>query len=560
MSAVTNLFINMREFETGFDAMVVTLEILRRKIAEEGFECRPSSPIHWFGSDDDIDNMRFYTDEIGYIAKYVLAKRLREGYHIDQIAVVLGRKFPEFDIDGFIDTELRRFENAMRLHRLSALYGSTAQVAPTLIDGDPDCELCLQRLGAYREGVAIEDAANILPCHPGCHHVWTLLDHRRETQPSHRGQDAVAQDERAPSTPVLQTAVDYDKRQIYRAALKQALDDGLITSDERAILERLRETLQISDLEHDEIINEMLPMGQLAFYFNEELLARILAADDDSVVSPDEEDMGFLIGRRQRFGRYVYTVVEEAISAKYSRETLESIDFGVRLVGWYHIFTRAVDGLPKTDGDVLRYMMTEPYQCCLIISRKRPSIACYHWKEDTILAAPFAVFRPEEAYLAPKRKPQRATKKEGDTRTAVPTIVDGEKAFQISDIFLIYHDGCLISYVTSGSGLKGDMDSDIVSGMLTAINNFVADTFETSGGMIKTLQYGQFNIYIERGVQMYLACVFSGEPKGNFRWKMRKILIDIWDEYKVYLKHWSGDVNELEGIDDMLRELIVHAE
>ena len=104
-----------------------------------------------------------------------------------------------------------------------------------------------------------------------------------------------------------------------------------------------------------------------------------------------------------------------------------------------------------------------------------------------------------------------------------------------------------------------EMDEEILSGMLTVINNFVADSFETSGGMIKTLQHGKLNIYIERGVQMYLACVFSGHPKEDFRLKMRKVLIDIWDKYKQYLKHWNGEMGELRDVNEMLWRLMIQA-
>ena len=56
---------------------------------------------------------------------------------------------------------------------------------------------------------------------------------------------------------------------------------------------------------------------------------------------------------------------------------------------------------------------------------------------------------------------------------------------------------------------------------------------------------------------MYLACVFSGPPKEDLRWKMRKVLIDIWDNFKVYVKHWKGNMADIAGVQGMLRKLMV---
>ena len=43
----------------------------------------------------------------------------------------------------------------------------------------------------------------------------------------------------------------------YTSALSQALEDGLVTDDEQAILEALRDALNISDEEHDDILKRL---------------------------------------------------------------------------------------------------------------------------------------------------------------------------------------------------------------------------------------------------------------------------------------------------------------
>jgi len=135
-----------------------------------------------------------------------------------------------------------------------------------------------------------------------------------------------------------------------------------------------------------------------------------------------------------------------------------------------------------------------------------------------------------------------------------PTIMDADTDFSISDVFLIYIDGRLIKSVSFDTSIREEVDEDILSGMLTAVKSFVADSFKEESGGLKTLQYGKMTIYLERGVTMYLAVVFRGEPHYDLRKKMRKAIIYIWEKNKVYLKAWDGGYDGLENIGTDLAE------
>jgi len=136
-----------------------------------------------------------------------------------------------------------------------------------------------------------------------------------------------------------------------------------------------------------------------------------------------------------------------------------------------------------------------------------------------------------------------------------PQVVADKNVFMITDIFLIYIDGRLVKHIEGASQLKKGMDKDIMGGMLTAITDFIKDSFTHTSGCLKSLQYGKMNIYIERGVSMYLAVVFQGEESG-LREKMRWRLIRTWDKYKDLLKHWDGSESGLAGLDEILSVLL----
>jgi tellurite resistance protein len=59
--------------------------------------------------------------------------------------------------------------------------------------------------------------------------------------------------EEAKTDPILD-----DSAQTYKATLVTALADGMITSDEEAMLETLRESLGITDVRHANMLAELL--------------------------------------------------------------------------------------------------------------------------------------------------------------------------------------------------------------------------------------------------------------------------------------------------------------
>ena len=85
--------------------------------------------------------------------------------------------------------------------------------------------------------------------------------------------------------------------------------------------------------------------------------------------------------------------------------------------------------------------------------------------------------------------------------------------FKIKEIFLIHEQsGILISHVSSSLNDK-TTDADIVSGMLTAIKDFVKESFASDSGSqsLNEIQYGDSRIILEKGRYSYFAVVVSGQ-------------------------------------------------
>jgi outer membrane protein OmpA-like peptidoglycan-associated protein len=133
-------------------------------------------------------------------------------------------------------------------------------------------------------------------------------------------------------------------------------------------------------------------------------------------------------------------------------------------------------------------------------------------------------------------------------------------AFQVEQVFLIHADtGLLITHRSSLSGKS--VDPEIISGMLTAIQDFVRDSFARSGGDsggdLDTVQVGERVVWLERGRDAYLAAVVRGAAPLNLHDTFREVLDRIEVEYGGELQSFQGDLDGLANIEITLGECLL---
>lgn len=123
--------------------------------------------------------------------------------------------------------------------------------------------------------------------------------------------------------------------------------------------------------------------------------------------------------------------------------------------------------------------------------------------------------------------------------------------YKLEELYLIYSDGRLVSHV---SDVENEIDSDIMSGMLTAINDFVQDSFSSQEDL-GSIDYGQNKIVLQRGANYYLAAVVYGETDNFFKGKLANIIRALSIQFP-HLKEWDGDASQNEPIDAILKPLM----
>jgi len=128
---------------------------------------------------------------------------------------------------------------------------------------------------------------------------------------------------------------------------------------------------------------------------------------------------------------------------------------------------------------------------------------------------------------------------------------------KVEQVFFIYNDGVLIAHETIED--RETMDKDLFSSMLTAIQDFVKDSFTGEGGKgmrLKKLEFGERKIFLERAENAFLAIVYRGKISAPVERRARKAISEIRESYAEPLSDWDGDMAKFEGINYILFEIL----
>src|SRR2546426_11403245 len=118
---------------------------------------------------------------------------------------------------------------------------------------------------------------------------------------------------------------------------------------------------------------------------------------------------------------------------------------------------------------------------------------------------------------------------------------------RLEELYLMHDSGMLIRHWSRTQGMVHD--SDIMSGMLIVLQEFVRDSFDDRGGTLEQLRFGQRQVLMLRGQHTVLAAVIVGRYLNNLP---RKLQIAVWEferSHSDILAKWDGDVGLLPQAD-----------
>lgn len=129
---------------------------------------------------------------------------------------------------------------------------------------------------------------------------------------------------------------------------------------------------------------------------------------------------------------------------------------------------------------------------------------------------------------------------------ASPTIID--------EIFLMTPDGRLLKHYTRR--LRPDQDEDILAGMLTAVQNFIKESFDEAGGRLKEIRFENYDILISHSKNLVIAAIISTKKPEKLRTQMKLVTDDLEKQFGPKLVNWGGDKSDLAGVDLIMKRLL----
>ncbi len=127
--------------------------------------------------------------------------------------------------------------------------------------------------------------------------------------------------------------------------------------------------------------------------------------------------------------------------------------------------------------------------------------------------------------------------------------------YRVEQVFLIHSQtGIVLNHVTANY-IENAQDADLVSGTLTAIQDFIKDSFGASGGDdVETFQLGDLTILAERGPRAVLACAVRGTVATEIREEMQKTLERVHHDRSSQLENFEGDTTAFDTCRPLLED------
>ncbi|MDQ6974982.1 MAG: hypothetical protein Q9M22_00295 [Mariprofundaceae bacterium] len=129
--------------------------------------------------------------------------------------------------------------------------------------------------------------------------------------------------------------------------------------------------------------------------------------------------------------------------------------------------------------------------------------------------------------------------------------------YRVEQIFVIHREsGLLIQHIANDGSIEED--ADLISSMLTAVTDFVRDSFAPgSNEAINNLRMGEMELLIGQSPHITLALVCRGSIPHDLYSMMDEHLELLQREYARAFANFDGDTSLFVGIKDMLRPLMV---
>ena len=129
--------------------------------------------------------------------------------------------------------------------------------------------------------------------------------------------------------------------------------------------------------------------------------------------------------------------------------------------------------------------------------------------------------------------------------------------FRVEQVFLIHREtGLALNHVTAAS--VATQDPSLVAGMLSAIQQFVRDSFSSpQDEALNSMTVGDLEVWIEEGPRAVIASVIRGHAPADYRIALREAVEHIEGDFRPALASFQGDTGAFRTADAQLQNLLI---
>ncbi len=130
--------------------------------------------------------------------------------------------------------------------------------------------------------------------------------------------------------------------------------------------------------------------------------------------------------------------------------------------------------------------------------------------------------------------------------------------YRVEEVLLVHREtGLLLTHVVA-SGVPGaGEDADLVSAMLTAVRQFVGDSFKVDeGDALDSIEVGDLSVWIEPGPRAIVAAVIRGHPPEAYRGRLQAACETVHSRLGDALTTFTGETAPFDAARSVLEDLL----
>ncbi len=126
--------------------------------------------------------------------------------------------------------------------------------------------------------------------------------------------------------------------------------------------------------------------------------------------------------------------------------------------------------------------------------------------------------------------------------------------YSLEEVLVISKEGLLMQHYARDE--SSEIDKDVLSGMLTAVQSFVADSFAKRNASLRRLEMAEFTILIEPGQYITVVGITRDRENREVADHLIRMKREVEEKMGDAFEDWEGDVDSIAGVEEFVEKLM----